>query len=111
MIPEKKIRQKFYRIINLFYAIYALIFGFKHRDNGLVMSSILLFVTDAVLIYKDVYNTKILQTIRMLAFLVLGPFWIKKGKQYNNKLLTLFGLTFIIFDGGLFLIDFLQSMK
>lgn len=108
MIPEKKVRQKFYRIVNLFYAIYALALGINHQDNELILSSIILFVVDAALIYRDVYNVQTLQIIRIFAFLILGPLWIKKGIQYDNKLLILFGVTFIIFDGGLFLIDLLN---
>ncbi len=105
-LPEKKTRQKFYRSANLIFGIYGFAFGYKNNDKEMMISSIILFIVDAILLYKNIYDVKVLQITRILAFLVLGPLWISKGKKYNNKILMLFGLTFILFDGFLYFQDF-----
>lgn len=104
-IPDKPTRQKIYRIINLFYGIYGIYLGRKYNDSGLILSGIILFLTDAILVHKNIYDVQTLQWIRLLAIFALGPYWIYKGRQYNNKVLSAFGLSFIIFDGFLFLTD------
>jgi hypothetical protein len=100
---ELKSRQIFYRSVNLAYAIYGYTLGSSTNDLTLQLSSVLLFLVDTVLIYKDIYHLPTLQFIRLAAVFILAPLWIYKGIQYETRLLIAFGLSFIIFDGLLYM--------
>jgi len=93
----------FYRTVNVVYAVIGLFLGARHRDLGLLLSSVVVGVTDLLLLKHQTFDVRVLQPIRFLAATLLGPFWIYKGWQYQNLLLALFGLSFVLFDGGLFL--------
>lgn len=42
---------------------------------------------------------------RLLAVFVFGPFLIYKGKQYNDYLITLFGILLMLWDGSKLIIQ------
>jgi hypothetical protein len=95
----------FYRLVNVFYASFGLTIGMNHRDIGLVLSSLILAAVDITLLTRKMFDPAVLQPLRFFAATSLGPYWILKGFQYRNLLLSLFGVSFIIFDGVLFLKD------
>lgn len=95
----------FYRSVNVLYAIYVFVLGLKHQDVLLMGSSVVLLLTDAWLLATHEFRLDILQPIRLAATLLLGPLWIYKAAKYNNVLLGLMGLSFILFDGALYMQD------
>jgi len=95
----------FYRTVNMLYAIFGSVLGAHHLDIGLILSSVVLAMVDLTLLVHDTFDPAILQPLRFLAATLLGPYWIYKGKVYNNVLLMIFGLSFVVFDGVLFLKD------
>jgi len=97
--------QVFYRVVNLLYVGYVLFLGAQRSDIALLVSSVLVFLTDFILLRRRIYDLRYLQPLRLLAALLLGPLWLFKGIKYNNALLTIFGLSFIVLDGLLFLQD------
>ena len=96
----------FYRTAGLFYAIYALTLGIRHRDILLIGTSVILFLVDAWLLGTGEFDVSILQPLRLAATLMLGPLWILKAAQYQNIPLGVMGLSFIVFDGALYLHEY-----
>jgi hypothetical protein len=96
----------FYRVVNVLYAIYGTVLGTHLQDPGLISSSLILGAVDLMLLSSKNFDSNVLQPLRFMAATLLGPYWIFKGKVHRNLLLIIAGLSFVLFDGALFLKDF-----
>lgn len=99
---ELQDRQKWYRLINIGYALYVIYLGTKLCDWLLVASAVILLVADFWIYYYDIYDLSVMQPLRIGAFALLAPLWIYKGIQICNPLLIIFGASFLIFDSMLY---------
>ena len=103
IIPSGRNYLMFYRIVNLIYVPYILYLSYSCKDWVLALIAIILFLVDFTLICRRIFEPSILQILRLMAAVVLGPMLIYKGNQCHSKLLGIMGISFILTDGLLYL--------
>lgn len=94
----------YYRFVNLFlHGPYAVYLGNRHNNTLLLLSGISVILVDSFLIGYSIFDLQIIQPIRCLSMLLVGPLWSYYGMIYRDYLLLILGLSLIVTDGALFI--------
>jgi len=102
-LPTNLKSLQMYRLINIGFALIALWRGMVFSDLGVQLTAFALGIIDALLWVKKETGSEILQPLRLIGGVLLGPYWIYKGIEHSCGLLIIMGLALMMTDGSMYL--------
>lgn len=99
---DEKTIIRYCRIVNLAMAIYIAYVGYRTKQCVLVGLGYAIFTCDFILLVADTYQKRLLQTLRAISALAIGPYLLFAQK---DMIIRLMGAALVLTDGYLLVKD------